>query len=140
MGRIHEWRGFAFIGVVLVAQAFVDFAPAGPWDSRSFSRGMIGLVGLACLYLAWFRFTFDQKGVAPTINLWSNPKETWLNVVLVGLGLLMAIKIAVWQQWSDVLPEPATMILAVIGLLIVLNGLYVGIITVGVLAPSSEEE
>lgn len=140
MGRTYEWRIFAFVGLVLTAQSFIDIVPAGPWDSRSFSRGIVGLIGLSCLYLAWFRLTFDSKGVAPVIERWKKPEETWINVVLVGLALLLSIKILVWQELDTFMPEPAGMILGVIGLLIVLNGAYVGLITVGVLSPSPEEE
>lgn len=128
------------MGVVLTALSFIDIVPAGPWDSRSFSRGIVGLIGLSCIYLAWFRLVFDSKGVAPIIERWKKPEDTWINVVLFGLALLLSIKILVWQNWDAFLPEPAGMILGVIGLLIVLNGAYVGMITVGVLSPSSEEE
>ena len=140
MGRTLEWRWFAIVGAILVGQSFVDFTPEGPWNSRSFSRGMLGLVGLSCLYLAWFRWAFDRKGVAPTINLWTAPEETWRNVLLIGLGCLLFVKATAWVDVEGWMPEPTGMILTLIGCLVVLNALYVGLITVGPLAPSSEEE
>ena len=140
MGRTLEWRWFAIVGIAFVAQSFVDLTPEGPWDSRSFSRGMLGLVGLSFIYLAWFRWIFDRKGLAPTINLWTAPEETWRNVLLVGLGCLLFVKVTAWANVRDWMPEPTGMILTLIGSLIILNALYVGLITVGPLASSSEEE
>ena len=140
MGRTLEWRWFAIVGVFFVAQSFIDITPEGPLDSRSFSRGMLGLVGLTLLYLAWFRWAFDRKGVAPTINLWASPEETWRNVLLFGLGCLLFVKVMSWADLKDWVPEPTGMLLTLIGSLVILNALYVGLITVGPLAPSSEEE
>lgn len=140
MGRTHEWRWFAIAGVLLVAQSFVDFTPEGPWNSRSFSRGILGLVGLVCFYVAWFRWAFDRKGLAPTTNLWATPEETWRDVLLFGLALLLMVKVIVWMDVADALPEPTGMILTLLGFLIILNAVYVGLITIGPLAPSSEEE
>tara|TARA_B100000767_G_C19764197_1_gene536651 strand:+ start:2521 stop:2997 length:477 start_codon:yes stop_codon:yes gene_type:complete len=140
MGRTLEWRWFAVAGVILVAQSFIDITPEGPWNSRSFSRGMVGLTGLICIYIGWFRWAFDRKGVAPTTNLWKNPEETWRNVLLFGLGCLLLVKAMVWLDFSEWFPEPTGMILTLIGSLVILNAVYVGLITVGPLASSSEEE
>ena len=140
MGRTLEWRWLAVAGVVLIAQTFVDFTPEGPWNSRSFSRGLVGLTGLICLYVAWFRWAFDRKGVAPTTNLWKTPEDTWMNVLLFGLSCLLAVKVMVWLDYTESFPEPTGMILTLIGSLVILNALYVGLITVGPLASSSEEE
>ncbi len=140
MGRTLEWRGFAIFGVLLVGQSFVDFTPEGPWDSRSFSRGMLGLVGLLCLYLAWFRWAFDRKGLAPTIDLWTTPEETWRDVLVFGLGCLLFVKVTTWFELTGWMPEPSGMILTLIGCLIVLNALYVGLVTIGPLVPLTEEE
>ena len=123
-----------------MAQSFVDITPEGPWNSRSFSRGLVGLVGLLCLYLAWFRWAFDKKGVAPITDLWKVPEETWRTVLLFGLSCLLLVKVTVWLEYTELFPEPTGMIVTLIGSLVVLNALYVGLITVGPLAPSSEEE
>ena len=140
MGGTVEWRWFAVSGLLLVAQSFVDITPEGPWDSRSFSRGLVGLAGLTCMYLGWFRWAFNRKGVAPTIDLWSAPEKTWKTVVAVGFGFLLAVQLLVWFELNGLVPEPTAMILTLLGLMTVLNGVYVGLLTVGPLAQSSEEE
>ena len=76
--------GLLVAGVLLILQSFTDLAPAGPWDSPSFTRGVLGLVGMVLVYLAWFKHTFGIFGVAPTVNRWSNPETTWLRVVAFG--------------------------------------------------------
>lgn len=140
MGRTVEWRWFAVIGTLLVAQSFVDLTPEGPWNSRSFSRGMVGLAGLSCLYLGWFRWAFKRKGIAPTIDLWETPEQTWKTVFAVGLVFLFSVKFLTLFGLNEYVPEPTGMILTLLGLMTVLNAVYVGLLTVGPLAQSSEEE
>ncbi len=63
-----------------------------------------------------------------------------MNVLLVGLSCLLIVKVMVWLDYTELFPEPTGMILTLIGSLIILNALYVGLITVGPLAASTEEE
>lgn len=139
MERTHDWRWLAVLGLLGVVQGFFDFAPAGPWDSASFSRGVVGLGGLACLYLAWFRYTFDINGVAPTMDRWKNPEQSWLNVVLFGLLSLAAVKLSTWSGVDENLPEPTGMLVTLIGCLAILNGLYVGLVVQGPFKIREEE-
>ena len=139
MERTHTWRWLAVLGVLGVAQGFIDLAPAGPWDSASFSRGVIGLGGLVCLYLAWFRYTFDINGVAPTLDRWENPEESWLNVVLFGLLSIAAVKLSIWSGIDEHLPAPTGMLATLIGCLALLNGLYVGLVVQGPFKIREEE-
>ena len=60
-------------GVVLIGQTFTDLAPEGPWDSASFTRGVLGLLGMLMVYMAWFKQTFGVYGVAPTVDRWKHP-------------------------------------------------------------------
>ena len=60
--------GLLIAGSALVLQSFTSMAPVGPWDSASFTRGVLGLTGLIMLYIAWFRYTFGIYGVAPTVD------------------------------------------------------------------------
>ena len=85
MGEDIEWRVFALTGIICVVQTFFDLAPEGPWDSRSFTRGVIGLIGIGCLYISWFRYIFNQKGVIPIIKIWKKPGSSWLPVMIFGI-------------------------------------------------------
>ena len=135
MGAKAEWRVFAAIGTILVAITFTDLSPEGPWNDSTFTSGSLGLIGLMLLYLAWFRLTFETKGVVPTMNLWKDPEGTSPSVIGVGL-VILGIAYAVGR--IDFFPEPAGLILSLIGLLVTTNGIYVWMSTAGPL--SSEEE
>ena len=117
-------------GALLVAQAFVDLAPEGPWSSASFTRGMLGLSGLLALYLGWYALVFDRFGVAPTVDRWSSPESTWLNVVIVGLVLLLCSRILGHLQPEGV-PEPTGLLIGLVGSLTLANGLYVWAVVSG---------
>lgn len=129
----------AVAGAVLVVQTFLDVAPSGPWDSPSFSRGVLGLAGLSFLYLAWYERTFGRFGIAPTVNRWKSPEDTWLSVVVFGLVCLVVTRLLSSFDTGHVAPEPAGLILALIGFLALFNGLYVWSITKGPLALNEEE-
>ena len=135
MGAKAEWRVFAAIGTILVAVTFTDLSPEGPWNDSTFTSGSLGLTGLMLLYLAWFRLTFETKGVVPTMDLWKDPEGTSPSVIGVGL-VILGIAYAVGR--IDFFPEPAGLILSLIGLLVTTNGVYVWMSTAGPL--SSEEE
>ena len=135
MGAKAEWRVFAAIGTILVAVTFTDLSPEGPWNDSTFTSGSLGLTGLMLLYLAWFRLTFETKGVVPTMDLWKDPEGTSPSVIGVGL-VILGIAYAVGR--IDFFPEPAGLILSLIGLLVTTNGIYVWMSTAGPL--SSEEE
>ena len=135
MGAKVEWRVFAAIGTILVAITFTDLSPEGPWNESTFTSGSLGLIGLMLLYLAWFRLTFETKGVVPTMDLWKDPEGTSSTVIGVGL-VILGIAYAVGR--IDFFPEPAGLILSLIGLLVTTNGIYVWMSTAGPL--SSEEE
>ena len=135
MGEKAEWRGFAAIGVILVAITFTDLSPKGPWNDSTFTSGSIGLIGLCFVYVAWFRMTFEKKGLVPTLDLWNDPAGTSPLVIVTGLVIL---GIAYTVGRIDFFPEPAGLILSLIGLLVTTNGVYVWMSTEGPL--SSEEE
>ena len=136
----QEANIFGIFGLLLVAQTFLDFAPAGPWDSRSFSRGVVGLLGVLLLYLSWFRFTFDKKGVAPVVTLWKNPKSSSTTVIMFGFICLVFTKFIVNSKIGESFPQPAGLVITFIGLLAIANGIYVWLISAGPLAVGEEEE
>ena len=133
-----ETHGLLIAGVVLVGQSFTDLAPPGPWDSASFSRGVLGLLGLVLLYLAWFRQTFGFLGVAPTVDRWQSPKTSWLYVVVFGLACLVLTRIIRAVDGFDVVPEPTGLLLSLVGVLALMNGVYVWLISSGPLADEEE--
>ena len=132
----HRWEAWAGVGTLLIAQTFLDVVPAGPWGNAAMGAGFLGLLGVACLYIAWFRRTFSTSGLLPTSDLWQDPAGTWPKVVAVGGVFLVLSYLAGRGEVDAWMPEPAGLVLSLVGLLVVLNGLYVGAIT----GPLSEEE
>ena len=135
MSAKAEWRGFAALGAILVAITFTDLSPKGPWNDATFTSGSLGLTGLGLIYLAWYRLTFNSKGLVPTFDLWKDPARTSSTVIYTGLAIL-CIAYAIGR--IDFFPEPAGLILSLVGLLVTTNGVYVWMSTNGPL--STEEE
>ena len=135
MGAKAEWRIFASLGFILVAITFTDASPKGPGDDSTFTSGALGLTGMVLLYLAWFRVTFERKGVVPTMDLWKDPEASSKLVMLTGI-VILGIAYAIGR--IDFFPEPAGLVLSLVGLLVTTNGVYVWLSTAGPL--SSEEE
>jgi len=140
MGAVPEWRWLTLTGLVLVAQTMFDVAPEGPWGANSFTRGVIGLTGLICIYLGWFRFTFKQVGIIPSINRWQKPESSWKLVILFSCLCLISLFIINNTSLSEIFPETAGMILLLVVSLSMLNGLYVGLVVSGPLNDQTEEE
>jgi hypothetical protein len=137
MGEDIEWRIFGLSGIICVVQTFFDLAPEGPWDSRSFTRGVIGLIGIGCLYISWFRFTFNQKGVIPIIKIWKNPGSSWLPVMIFGIMCYVFVISINELEMDKHFPKTTGMILLLMGSLSILNATYVWLVVNG---PLSEKE
>jgi len=135
MGAKAEWRVFAVLGAILVGITFTDLSPEGPWGDSTFTSGSLGLTGMVLIYLAWFRLTFEAKGVVPTLDLWKDPEGTSILVIITGL-VILGIAYAIGR--IDFFPGPAGLVMSLVGLLITTNGVYVWLSTAGPL--SSEEE
>ena len=132
----HRWEAWGIVGALLVVQTFFDAVPDGPWGNGAMGTGFLGLSGIGCLYVAWFRRTFSTSGVLPTVDLWKDPAATWPRVVGAGAIFLLLSYLTGREEVDAWMPEPAGLVLSLIGLLAVLNGLYVG----AVLGPLGEEE
>ena len=120
-----EWRAHAGIGIILLLDTLIlKLAPTGPWDSESFSLGVIGLMGLTLLYVAWYRLTFQRKGLVPWMDLWKDPERSSRSVIAVGMAIIAAAWLA-GNVVEETVPKPAGLILTLVGLLVLLNGIYV---------------
>lgn len=128
----------AVIGSILILDAVIlGFAPAGPWDSPSFTLGIIGMAGLGFWYVAWYRFTFSRKGLIPWIDRWQDPHGSSRKVLAAGVGTL-ALSWVAGNPAQPHLPDPTGLVLMLIGLLISLSGIY-AMLASGPLADSPEE-
>ena len=134
MGDEPEWRWLTLAGITCVAQSFVDLDIPGPWDSSSFSQGSIALLGLVLLYMSWFRWTFKVKGVAPVIGRWKDPVNSSKKVTAVGVVLVI---LAYVTGRIEIFPDPTGLLLLLVGMLVLLCGIYVWSVVDG---PLHEEE
>ena len=120
-----EWRAHAGIGIILLLDTLIlKLAPTGPWESESFSLGVIGLTGLTLLYVAWYRLTFQRKGLVPWMDLWKDPERSSRSVIAAGLAIIAAAWLA-GNVVEETVPKPAGLILTLVGLVVLLNGIYV---------------
>ena len=120
-----EWRAHAGIGIILLLDTLIlKLAPTGPWGSESFSLGIIGLTGLTLLYVAWYRLTFQRKGLVPWMDLWKDPERSSRSVIAAGMAIIAAAWLA-GNVVEEAVPKPAGLILTLVGLLVLLNGIYV---------------
>ena len=140
MANVPEWRWYTLAGLLMVAQTMFDIAPEGPWNAPSFTRGIGGLVGLCCLYVGWFRFTFKSNGIIPSINRWENPQQSWIKVLIFSLMCFVIVGVLQLNEVEKQLPETAGMIILLIGCLAMLNSIYVGLVVSGPLNEIDEEE
>ncbi|MDP7002229.1 MAG: hypothetical protein QF911_01465 [Candidatus Thalassarchaeaceae archaeon] len=130
-----EWKVHAVIAVILILDAlFLGIAPKGPWADPSFSRGIIGLAGMALAYVAWYRATFRRTGLIPWLDLWQDPKKT----ARIEMAVAMIFLFAAWVAGNPLqhhLPDPTGLVLTLVGLLIALQSAYVMLST----GPLSED-
>ena len=140
MATVPEWRLITVAGLVMVAQTMFDLAPEGPWGASSFTRGLIGLSGLCCLYVGWFRFTFKQSGIIPSINRWRKPEKSWKLVMVFSFACISLVYLINNTDLKDILPETSGMILLLVASLSMLNAIYVGLVVSGPLSKPVEEE
>ncbi len=120
----------------MVAITFTDLSPEGPWNDETFTSGSVGLVGIVCLYISWFRFTFNRKGLIPTIDIWNDPEKSSIQVIIAGIVFL---SFGFSFGRIDFFPEPSGLILTLIGTLVLTNGVYVWLSVAGPLAEKIDE-
>ena len=128
-----EWRLHATLGALMMLDTlFIDFAPAGPWDSEAFTLGVIGLTGMVLLYVAWYRMTFKRKGLVPWLDLWEDPPGSSRKILVAGAATI-ALAWVSGNPMQELMPDPAGLILMLLGLLMILQAVYV-MLSIGPLA------
>ena len=126
----------ASLGLLIVLSTLISgWAPTGPWDSESFTRGAIGLIGGVMLYLSWYRHTFGVWGVIPALSMWTQPNTSVRVLAAVGFAFIFTSN-AIGHIFESA-PAPLTMIIMLIGLLILLTSTYAWLVFEG---PLSDEE
>ena len=116
------WVGMGIFGLVIMIDVLIiGWAPNGPWNDDSFSLGVLGMIGVASLYLSWYRWRFKQKGVVPWLRLWKDVRSGGMKVAIVGLMVMLGT----WFLYaSGPFPPAGGLILNLIGALMVLQGTY----------------
>ncbi len=129
----------AIIGSILLLNTMIlGFSFPGPWDSESFTLGIIGMTGLGFWYVSWYRFTFNRKGLIPWLDNWKSPEKSSKQVFFVGALTILLAWVA-GNPLQEFLPKPTGLVLLLIGLLISLSGIY-SMLALGPLADSISEE
>ena len=127
------WVGMGIFGLIIMIDVLIiGWAPNGPWNDDSFSLGVLGMIGVASLYLTWYRWRFKQKGVVPWLRLWKDVRSGGMNVTIVGLMVMLGT----WFLYaSGPFPPAGGLILNLVGALMVLQGTY-AILSSGYLSES----
>ena len=132
-GSPPDWRTPGLIGLLLLSNTVLfKFSMGGPWDSPSFTLGVVGIAGMALLYVSWYRLTFQKKGIVPWTDMWVDPQGSARKELLAG-GLVMAFAWLSGNHLHDYLPRPTGLVLSLVGMLMIVQAVYV-ILSFGPLA------
>ena len=127
----------AGLGILIILSTLISgWAPTGPWNSESFSRGLFGLVGGLMLYISWYRHTFGVWGVIPALNMWAQPNTSVR--VLAAVGFAFVFTSNAINHIFDSSPAPLTMLILLMGLLMLLTSTYAWLVFEGPLADEEE--
>ena len=119
-----EWRNYFFLGLVLLVNTiFIKISFSWPWDSESFTLGVMGLIGLTMLYISWYRFTFKRRGLVPWMDLWKNPETSSKKLLLFSIFTLILSYFLGKNQLF--FPDPTSLIFSLIALLTLIQATYV---------------
>lgn len=139
MGEEVKWHLPLAIGLIFTSQTFLDWgAPEGPWDSSTFSSGVLGLVGLGALYTAKYRIQFQRNGLIPYLNFYRCERgKIPLYILAEGL-IILGLMIALNNLNGGFLnvPKPAPLILLLYACLFGLHSLYAWMVIHGPLKES----
>jgi len=119
-----EWRNYFFLGLILLVNTiFIKISFSWPWDSESFTLGVMGLIGLTMLYISWYRFTFKRRGLVPWMDLWKNPEKSSKKLLLFSIFILILSYLLGKNQLF--FPDPTSLIFSLIALLTLIQATYV---------------
>jgi len=140
MAKEPEWRWQLAIGLICIAQSFVNWdTPEGPWQAQSFTRGVIALVGLGFVYVAKYRWQFRENGLIPYLKIYRCEPQQIARVStvdgLAAITLILLLKIL--SENGIFVPVPAPLILLLYAMLMFLHAAYAWLVIKG---PLQDEE
>jgi len=109
------------VAVTLLLIFYLRLSPAGPWGEPKFTNGVVGTSALAALYVSWYRFTFRRGGVLIPVRELQRPRTAG---VKAGVFSIICIFSARAFGGSTLLPGASGLVILVIGLLALLQSLY----------------
>jgi len=119
-----DWRIYFFLGsMLLINTIFIKISFSWPWDSESFTLGVIGLIGLTMWYVSWYRFTFKRRGLVPWLDLWINPESSSKKLFLFSFAILILSYLLGQDQLF--FPDPTSLIFSLVALLTFIQATYV---------------
>ncbi|MDP6328378.1 MAG: hypothetical protein QGG22_00970 [Candidatus Thalassarchaeaceae archaeon] len=119
-----DWRIYFFLGsTLLINTIFIKISFSWPWNSESFTLGVMGLIGLTMWYISWYRFTFKRRGLVPWLDLWQNPESSAKKLFLFSFTILMISYLLGRDQLF--FPAPTSLIFSLIALLTFIQATYV---------------
>ena len=128
-----DWRAPAIAGLLLLSNTILfKISFGGPWDSPSFTLGVVGRFGISLLYISWFRLTFRRRGLVPWTDMWADPPGSARKELLAGIAV-MGFAWFSGNHLQDYLPRPTGLVLSLIGMLMMVQAIYV-ILSFGPLA------
>tara|TARA_B100001750_G_C15303442_1_gene493495 strand:- start:287 stop:712 length:426 start_codon:yes stop_codon:yes gene_type:complete len=141
MAKEPEWRWQLVVGLICVAQSFVEWnTPEGPWQEQSFTRGVIALVGLGFVYVAKYRWQFRKDGLIPYLKIYRcKPQQIAMVSVVDGLAAIALILLLKNISENGVfVPVPASLILLLYAMLMFLHAAYAWLVIEGPLRDEEE--
>ena len=119
-----DWRIYFFLGsMLLINTIFIKISFSWPWDSESFTLGVMGLIGLTMWYVSWYRFTFKRRELVPWLDLWINPESSSKKLFLFSFTILILSYLLGQDQLF--FPDPTSLIFSLVALLTFIQATYV---------------
>ena len=131
--NLPNWKAPAIVGTIILLNVItLKLSISGPWESESFTLGLLGSVSLVFLYIAWYRITFKRRGLIPWIDLWTEPRKSAYIVLASSIGVL-SMAWYTGNHMQEILPTPTGLVMSLIGFLMLTQSVYV-LLSVGPLA------